>query len=87
MHVSDSLSGYRRLLGLDTPSVASLKEGDFRELQAVHRALLNAEIVIVEALANLAELSVQEVFFIALPLKIQGGDGSPVRAVAVEGLM
>jgi len=57
MHVSDSLSGYRRLLGLDTPSVASLKEGDFQELQAVHQALLNAKIVIVEALANLAELS------------------------------
>ena len=75
------------LLGLDTPSVTSLKEDDFQELQAVHQALLNAEIVIVESLANLADLSVQEVFFIALPLKIQGGDGSPVRAVAVEGLM
>lgn len=68
------------LVGVQAPSVASL--ADKEELTAVHRALLAAEIVIVECLANLDQLP-PEVTFIALPLKIEGGDGSPVRAVAM----
>ena len=68
-------------LGLETPSVASLL--DKEELTAVHRTLLDAEVVIVESLANLRLLP-PEVYFIALPLKIQDGDGSPVRAAALE---
>jgi kynurenine formamidase len=39
-------------------------------------------VVIVESLANLSELT-ETVFFIATPLKVNGGDGSPVRAVAL----
>ena len=73
------------LLGLDTPSVASLKEGDRDQLQAVHYALLSANVVIVECLANLRFLSSDPAWFVALPLKIARGDGSPVRAVALEG--
>jgi len=38
----------------------------------------------VEALAHLDQITKNKVFFIALPLKIRGGDGSPVRAVAIE---
>jgi kynurenine formamidase len=38
----------------------------------------------VEGLANLASLTKPKVTFIALPLKITGGDGAPVRAIAVE---
>ena len=68
------------LLGLETPSVASLQHMD--ELTAVHQSLLRKDIVIVESLANLRMLPA-EVFLIALPLKIQDGDGSPVRAVAM----
>ncbi len=68
------------LIGLETPSVASLQ--DRKELTEVHQALLNEEIVIIESLSNLRQLP-GEVFFIALPLKIQGGDGSPVRAIAL----
>ena len=68
------------LVGLESPSVASLQ--DIEELTAVHQSLLRKKIVIVESLANLRALP-EEVFFIALPLKIQGGDGSPVRAVAI----
>lgn len=67
------------LLGLETPSVASLQ--DKEELTAVHQALLSHDIVIVESLTNLRLLP-PEVLFMAFPLKIQGGDGSPVRAVA-----
>ncbi len=54
------------------------------ELTVVHQALLGAEIVIVEGLANLDALRQKEVTFIALPLKLEGGDGSPVRAIAIE---
>ena len=68
------------LLGLETPSVASLQ--DKKELIEVHQALLQHDIVIVESLANLRLLP-QTVIFVALPLKIQGGDGSPVRAMAL----
>lgn len=68
------------LVGVESPSVAALQ--DLQELTQVHRALLENDIVIVESLANLRLLPPQ-VTFIALPLKIAGGDGSPVRAVAV----
>ena len=68
------------LVGVESPSVASLQ--DMEELTQVHRTLLENDIVIVESLANLRLLP-PKVYFIALPLKIAGGDGSPVRAVAV----
>jgi kynurenine formamidase len=68
------------LVGVETPSVAAVH--DRQELADVHRILLRGGVVIVECLTNLRLLPA-EVFFIALPLKIQGGDGSPVRAVAM----
>jgi kynurenine formamidase len=68
------------LLGVQTPSVAALQ--NYEELRTVHQILLRAEVVIVESLANLSELT-ETVFFIATPLKVNGGDGSPVRAVAL----
>ena len=67
------------LLGLETPSVHP------RDYTPIHQTLLEREIVIVEALAQLRELTQQEVFFVAVPLKIRGRDGSPVRAFAIEG--
>jgi kynurenine formamidase len=70
------------LLGLETPSVASLE--DKEEMKAVHRVMLQSEIVIVESLTNLRLLKRDEVWFVALPLKIEGCDGSPVRAIAIE---
>ena len=69
------------MVGVQTPSVASLQ--DRQELTDVHQTLLRAEIVIVESLANLRDLP-EAVTFVALPLKIDGGDGSPVRAIAIE---
>jgi kynurenine formamidase len=38
----------------------------------------------VEGLANLTSVSKPKVTFIALPLKIAGGDGAPARAIAIE---
>lgn len=73
------------LVGVETPSVASVRPGNRAELTEVHQILLGAQIAIVESLANLRALRQEVVEFIALPLKIGGGDGSPVRAVAIEG--
>jgi kynurenine formamidase len=70
------------LLGVEPPSVADVN--DKKELTAVHQALLRAGIIIVEGLANLDALRRDQVTFIALPLKLAGGDGSPVRAIAIE---
>jgi kynurenine formamidase len=70
------------LLGVEPPSVADVNSK--KELTIVHQALLGAGIVVVEGLANLDKLRQEEVTFIALPLKLAGGDGSPVRAIAIE---
>jgi kynurenine formamidase len=70
------------LLGVEPPSVADVNSK--QELTRVHQVLLGAEIIIVEGLANLDALKEDTVTFIALPLKLEGGDGSPVRAIAIE---
>ena len=70
------------ILGVEPPSVADVNNKE--ELTAVHKALLKAEIIIVEGLTNLEAISKEKVIFTACPLKIAGGDGSPVRAFANE---
>ena len=69
------------LIGVEPPSVADVNNMD--EVTEVHRILLGGGIVIVEGLCHLDQLTTEVVEFIALPLKIAGGDGCPVRAVAV----
>jgi kynurenine formamidase len=66
------------LVGCDTMSVDAAASG---ESQA-HYALLGNEVYVVENLENLNELS-PFCLFLAFPLKIRGGSGSPVRAVAL----
>jgi len=65
-----------RLLGLDLPSVDEI---DSKSLQN-HHALAAAEVAIVESL-DLSNVAPGIYHFAALPLKIVGGDGAPVRAV------
>ena len=72
------------LLGVETPSVASVRQGREAELRDVHRTLLQGGVVIVEGLCNLHQLRREVVEFVALPLKVHGCDGSPVRAIAIE---
>jgi kynurenine formamidase len=38
----------------------------------------------VEGLCNLEEIRKPKVKVIALPLKIEGGDGAPARVIAIE---
>lgn len=75
--VPDWLRGRKvKLLGLDLPSVDPI---DSKTL-ANHHALAGAAIAIVESL-DLSGISAGIYHFSALPLRINGGDASPVRAV------
>jgi len=65
------------MLGMDSPTPTPT---DWIE---VHKILLGAEIVIVEALAHLEQLPAGEFFFMAAPLLILGREGAPVRALAL----
>jgi arylformamidase len=65
-----------KLLGLDLPSVDEI---DSKSLQN-HHALAGAGIAIVESL-DLRGVGPGIYNFVALPLKIAGGDGAPLRAV------
>lgn len=65
-----------RLLGLDLPSVDEI---DSKSLQN-HQALARAGIAIVESL-DLSDVAPGTYQFAALPLKIAGGDGAPIRAI------
>lgn len=70
------------MIGVEPPSVADVN--NISELTSVHQTLFHGGVLIVEGLANLDQLTQAEVEFIALPLRIIGGDGCPVRAIAIE---
>ena len=65
-----------KLLGLDLPSVDPI---DAKTL-VNHHALAAAGIAIVESL-DLSEVEAGTYRFSALPLRVQGGDAGPVRAI------
>ena len=71
-----------RILGVEPPSVAHVH--DREELTAIHTTLMAGGVIIVEGLAHLDQIRVNPVTFVALPLKVAGGDGAPVRALAIE---
>ena len=64
--------------GLDTPSIDYGQSPDFR----VHVILLAENIPGFENVANLAALPPTGAFVVALPMKIEGGSGGPLRIVA-----
>jgi kynurenine formamidase len=66
-------------LGVDT---ASLDHGPSQDF-AVHRIANGANVPGLENLANLGELPATGATVIALPMKIGGGSGAPLRAVAL----
>ncbi len=67
-----------RLVGMDYLSVAT-----FDEVTTTHRALLQAGIVLVEGL-NLSRIAAGIYDFICLPLKIEGAEGAPARAILMD---
>lgn len=81
-----------RAIASNTPGVENFKRGvaqhwtdpDNQQVAwPVHKILLSQRIPIIEGLTNLNPLLGRQFHLIALPLKIAGADGSPVRAVAV----
>jgi arylformamidase len=64
------------LLGVDVPSVDPIEA----KVLANHQALATGKIAIVESL-DLREIEAGVYQFVALPLKIVGGDAAPVRAL------
>ena len=66
------------LVGIDTPSVDPYDDHAY----AAHRALVRAGVAWLEGLV-LAHVPPGRYELSALPLRIEGGDGSPVRAVLV----
>jgi len=72
------------VLGVEPPSIADVN--NLPEVTRIHKTLLGGGVTIVEGLAHLDQLTQPRVFFAALPLKLSGADGCPVRAIAVEGV-
>ena len=67
-----------KAVGTDLPSVDK-----FGSKGEIHRIILSKNIIIIESLVNLSPLVGNRCFFSAVPLKIEQGDGSPVRAYAI----
>lgn len=65
-------------VGIDAISVDSVDAS----MLPIHKMLLSQNIIIVENLKNLEHLLNRKFIFSCFPLKIEGADGSPVRAVA-----
>lgn len=66
-------------IGIDT---ASIDRGQ-STLYESHRTLMEREIPAFENLANLDRLPAVGAYIVALPMKIGGGSGGPLRAVAI----
>lgn len=49
-----------------------------------HREFLKRDIVLIEWCTNLRAISKPRVFFVCLPLKLKGTDGSAARVIAIE---
>lgn len=66
-------------IGVDTVSVDKPESKIF----PVHRRFLQLNIIIIENLNRLQDLPQSGFIFSALPLRVIGADGSPVRAIAL----
>ncbi|MDR1389732.1 MAG: cyclase family protein, partial [Treponema sp.] len=66
------------MVGMDMPTPNGT------DWKYVHVKMLGAGILIVEGLSKMEQLPANTLFtFYSLPLKLQGCDGSPVRAIAI----
>ncbi len=68
-----------RLIGIDYLSVEAFDASEPR----AHRILLGAGVIAVEGL-NLTDIAPGDYTLACLPIKIQGGDGAPCRAILIE---
>jgi arylformamidase len=70
-----------KIVGVEPPSVADVN--NLEEVTKIHQILLG-NVIIIEGLCNLDQLTQPFVQLIALPLKIENGDGAPCRVIAIE---
>jgi len=68
-----------RAVGIDTPSIDYGQSATFD----THQILFAADIPAFENVAHLSAVPATGAFVIALPMKIRGGSGGPLRIVAV----
>lgn len=77
-----------KAVGCDFPQDYVIRELGKREPEidefVVHHILLSRGILNIEYLTNLKSIKRKRVRFLAVPLKLKGVEGSPVRAVAIE---
>jgi kynurenine formamidase len=80
-----------RALGMDFVADAILRdvlnrpdEKRTREEFVSHQVLLRNRVLLIENLCNLKQLDQPRILFFALPLNLEGSDGAPCRAVAVQ---
>ena len=71
-----------RAVGIDTASIDRGQSTDF----AAHRVLSAANVPIFENVASLDRVLVRGATVVALPMKIAGGTGGPLRIVAIQPL-
>ena len=69
-----------KAVGLDTASIDHGQSTDF----ATHVALMTRNIPAFENVANLEKLPLTGFQIIALPMKIEGGSGGPLRIIAIK---
>ena len=67
-----------KAVGLDTPSIDYGQSKDFK----THQVLLGANIPVFENIAHLDQVPIKGSYVMALPMKIKGGSGGPLRIVA-----
>jgi len=81
-----------KVVGSNTPGLEDHKRGarehwmdpaNQKQAWPVHKILLGKRVPIIEGLTNLDKLLGKKFQFVGLPLKVEGIDGAPVRAVAV----
>ena len=71
-----------KAVGIDTASIDHGRSTKFE----THVALLSQNVPVFENLSNLHDLPVRGFDIIALPMKISGGTGGPLRIIAVVPL-
>ncbi len=85
IYLDESAARYLRDKGIRGVGIDSLGIERGQPGHPTHKLLLGSETVILEGL-RLAEINEGEYFLIALPLKIDGAEASPVRAVLIDEL-
>lgn len=84
VYIAEDAANYLVDCGVRTVGVDYLSVEGFHAPEPVtHRALLGNDVFIVEGL-DLSKAAPGEYLFVVLPLKVEGADGSPARAVLLS---